>query len=249
LAAVHDGQGDRLPGLLADDVALESFEEGRLFGPSWLRSLGMIPNEYLVYYYAAARIVGAVTDRGFGRAEYLVDQQRRFYERQHGTPAEALEAWRATTAEREGSYLAEGRAADGALEFAAEDDSAQGYARVATRLMEGLALNARSVMILNTANRRALPGLDERAVVEVPCVVSSAGVAPLAVHNVPPHARALLETIKDVERTTIEAALTGSAALAVKALALHPLVPSVDVAQRIFAGYLACQPTLRRQFA
>ena len=37
--------------------------------------------------------------------------------------------------------------------------------------------------------------------------------------------------MKEVERTTIDAALTGSTALAVKALALHPLVP-VGVASR-----------------
>jgi 6-phospho-beta-glucosidase len=115
--------------------------------------------------------------------------------------------------------------------------------------MRGLHHNKRSIMILNTTNQRAVPGLDARAVVEVPCVVSSAGVAPLAVADVPPHAQALMQTIKDVERTTIEAAVRGSRPLAVKALALHPLVPSVDVAERIFAAYQTSQPLLHRQFA
>ncbi|MFD5575513.1 family 4 glycosyl hydrolase, partial [Streptomyces cadmiisoli] len=45
------GGRDELPRLLADTEALESFEEGRLFGAEWLRSLGAIPNEYLHYYY------------------------------------------------------------------------------------------------------------------------------------------------------------------------------------------------------
>ena len=63
------------------------------------------------------------------------------------------------------------------------------------------------VLILNTANRSSLPFLDERAVVEVPCVVGRAGPVPVAVGDVPDHARALIETIKAVERTTIEAAL------------------------------------------
>ena len=57
---------------------------------------------------------------------------------------------------------------------------------------------------------------------------------PVAVGDVPDHARALIEAIKEVERTTIQAALTGSRELAVKALALHPLVPSVNTARRIF---------------
>ena len=33
----------------------DGFEEGRLFGGEWLRSLGMIPNEYLYYFYYARR--------------------------------------------------------------------------------------------------------------------------------------------------------------------------------------------------
>ena len=70
---------------------------------------------------------------------------------------------------------------------------------------------ARAVLILNTANRSSLPFLDERAVVEVPCVVGRAGAVPIAVGDVPAHARALVETIKDVERTTIDAALLGLA--------------------------------------
>lgn len=248
LGAVRDAQRDLLPDLLADDAALCSFEEGRLFGLDWLRTLGVIPNEYLVYYYAGARIVGAVAERGFGRAEYLLEQQRRFYQQPRSAPAEALRAWRAATAERDRTYMAEVRTDDGPSTSPIHAGGAQGYAAVAATLMHGLHSNRRSVMILNTANNRALPGLDADAVVEVPCVVSSAGVAPIAVGRVPAHARALMETIKDVERTTIQAARTRSSALAIKALALHPLVPSVDVAQRIFAAYLAAQPGLRVQF-
>jgi 6-phospho-beta-glucosidase len=54
--------------------------------------------------------------------------------------------------------------------------------------------------------------------------------------------------MKEVERTTIDAALTGSTQLAVKALALHPLVPSVRVAREIFAGYRRRLPALEEAF-
>jgi 6-phospho-beta-glucosidase len=100
-------------------------------------------------------------------------------------------------------------------------------------------------MILNTANRSALPFLDADAVVEVPCVVSSAGVVPLAVGDVPGHARALIESVKEVERIAIRAAREQSRSLAVQAIALHPLVPSVNVARRILDAYAARQPELR----
>ena len=51
--------------------------------------------------------------------------------------------------------------------------------------------------------------------------------------------------IKAVDRATIDAALQGSRRLALRALALHPLVPSVESARRVLARYLEEQPTLR----
>jgi 6-phospho-beta-glucosidase len=123
-----------------------------------------------------------------------------------------------------------------------------GYEAEAMAVLEAIALNTRAVLILNTANRSSLSFLDERAVVEVPCVVGRAGPVPMAMGAVPAHARALVETMKDVERTTIDAALLGSRELAVKALALHPLVPSVRVAREIFDGYRARLPALQEAF-
>ena len=129
-----------------------------------------------------------------------------------------------------------------------EMDANGGYENEAMAVLQAIALNSREVLILNTANRSALPFLDERAVVEVPCVVGRAGPVPMAMGAVPAHARALVETMKDVERTTIDAALLGSRELAVKALALHPLVPSVRVAREIFDGYRARLPALQEAF-
>ena len=57
-----------------------------------------------------------------------------------------------------------------------------------------------------------------------------------------------MQSIKAVERATIEAALTGSPALAVKALALHPLVPSVTTAREIFEEYRRRLPELAVRF-
>jgi 6-phospho-beta-glucosidase len=218
LRAVRDRDGDLLPGLLEDDERLESFEEGRLFGADWLRSLGMIPNEYLHYFYSTPEAVQAGS-----RAAFLLEQQRRFY-------AGATD-WRATYEERDRSYMAEARERD--------PEHNAGYEHEALAVLEAISLDSRRVLILNTANGTSLPFLDERAVVEVPTVVGRAGPAPLSAGELPAHARGLIEQIKDVERTTIDAALTGSRALAVKALALHPLVPSVAIAREIYDRHRA----------
>jgi 6-phospho-beta-glucosidase len=249
LRGVRDSTGKQLlDGLLEDDARLEAFEEGRLFGGEWLRSLAMIPNEYLYYFYYAADTVSAIRGGAASRGAFLLEQQRAFYAQDGQAGEQALAAWRATRHDRERTYMAEARNAAGD-DHDHEGDANGGYEYEAMAVLEAIALNTRRVLILNTANRSALPFLDERAVVEVPCVVGRAGPVPMAMGQVPSHARALVEMMKDVERTTIDAALLGSRELAVKALSLHPLVPSVNTARAIFDGYRKRLPALQDAFA
>jgi 6-phospho-beta-glucosidase len=245
LRGVRDAGGTRLlDGLLEDDERLNGFEEGRLFGGEWLRSLAMIPNEYLYYFYYAADTVNAIRGSSASRGAFLLEQQRAFYARSGG---DALGDWRATRHDRERTYMAEARNAAG--DGSEHDIEANtGYESEAMAVLEAIALNTRAVLILNTANRSSIPVLDARAVVEVPAVVGRGGPVPLAVGEVPAHAGALIALMKDVERATIDAALTGSRELAVKALGLHPLVPSVSTARAIFDGYRERLPALKEAF-
>jgi 6-phospho-beta-glucosidase len=208
-----------------------------MFGAEWLRTLRMIPNEYLYYFYFGEEAVEGM--RRSPRGEFLLAQQEAFY----AGNGDALAAWRAARAERDASYMAEAGVEGG------HADDEGGYEAEAMAVVEAIATGARAELIVNTANASALPFLDTDAVVEVPALVDRSGPRPLAVGDVPDHARALIETIKAVERATIEAALTGSSELAVEALALHPLVPSVTIAREIFAGYRARLPELQERFA
>src|SRR5205807_7722659 len=70
---------DLLPRFLADPAAHPSFEESRLFGAEWLRTLGSVPNEYLYYYYFTRETVASATEAQRTRGEFLLDQQARFY--------------------------------------------------------------------------------------------------------------------------------------------------------------------------
>jgi 6-phospho-beta-glucosidase len=124
----------------------------------------------------------------------------------------------------------------GKPEGGAEED-AVGYEHVALDVVEAVFGQRGAVHVVNTTNRGSLSFLDREAVVEVPCLVSAAGVFPFAVGDVPDGPRTLIEAVKRVERLTIEAAQTESSELAEQALALHPLVGSIDKAERILAGY------------
>ncbi|MFJ8667256.1 6-phospho-beta-glucosidase [Streptomyces sp. NPDC093600] len=228
---------DVLPRLLADEQALGSFEEGRLFGASWLRSLGAIPNEYLHYYYFNREAVRAYQRAERTRGAYLRDQQAGFYEEMGKPDTPALATWRRTLADREATYMAANREAAGVGERDEDDLESGGYEKVALALMRAIARNERATLILNVRNRTTLSVLDTDAVIEVPCFVDAAGAHPVSVAPLPYHAVGLVTAVKAVEREVLAAAESGSRAAAVKAFALHPLVDSVAVARRLLDGY------------
>ncbi|MFF1702924.1 6-phospho-beta-glucosidase [Streptomyces sp. NPDC058252] len=234
---------DELPRLLADPQLLGSFEEGKLFGPEWLQSLGAVPNEYLHYYYFNREAVRAYQEAEKTRGAFLRDQQARFYEEMKRPDAGALTAWDRTRAEREATYMSENRETAGAGERDA-DDLSGGYEKVALALMRAIARDERTTLILNVRNRGTLGPLDAEAVIEVPCLVDANGAHPVAVEPLPDHATGLVCAVKAVEREVLSAAESGSRTTAVKAFALHPLVDSVNVARRLVDGYTSAHPGL-----
>jgi 6-phospho-beta-glucosidase len=247
---------DVLPELFADEDRLTSFEEGRLFGADWLRSLGSVPNEYLHYYYFNREAVTAYRHAEQTRGAFLKDQQARFYDglasgADQVRDGAAWDAWDRTRAEREATYMAENRQAAGAGERAADDLESGGYEYVALALMRAVARDERTTLILNVPNTtsgrpggRVLDVLDEAAVVEVPCTVDAAGARPVAVSQPTGHEAGLVTAVKAVERCVLAAGESGSAREAVKAFALHPLVDSVQVARRLLEGYRDAHPGL-----
>jgi 6-phospho-beta-glucosidase len=235
---------DRLPDLLADDAALADVEEARLIGTEWVRALGALPNEYLYYFYRAREAVAAIRAAPSTRGEFLLHQQERFYAETVSDPGGALVRWTKVREERDGSYMAESRAASGAGERAQADVAGGGYQQVALALMAALSGGPNRTMILNVRNGTSVPGLPADAVVEVPCLVGGHGITPLATSPLPGAMLGLVQQVKAVEQDTIEAAVSGSSTLALRAFAQHPLVDSVAVARELLEGYRTRLPGL-----
>jgi 6-phospho-beta-glucosidase len=235
-----------LPKLLADAAQLERIEEGRLFGPDWLRTLGAIPNEYLWYWYFRTDALAAEQSASETRGEFLLRQQGAFYDAvaDADDPATAYGMWDRTRQEREVSYMADSREISGAGERDSDDLDGGGYDQVALALLRAIARDEPTELILNVRNRGTLPFLDDDAIVEVPCRVDAGGPVAADVGPLSMHAQGLVTAVKDVEQTTIEAARFGLRDLAVRALALHPLVGSVPVARRILDAELDELPEL-----
>ncbi|WP_369377442.1 6-phospho-beta-glucosidase [Streptomyces sp. cg36] len=243
LHGLYEGEENVLPRLFADDALLTSFEEGRLFGADWLRSLGSVPNEYLHYYYFNREAVAAYQRAERTRGAFLLDQQARFYATVAGSER-AWDVWDRTRAEREATYMSENREVSGAGERAADDLESGGYENVALALMRAIARDEPATLILNVRNGSSLSALDAEAVIEIPCLIDASGPRPLPVSQLTGHEAGLVSAVKAVERCVLEAAASGSARTAVKAFALHPLVDSVQVARRLVDGYRDAHPGL-----
>lgn len=249
---VHDGV-DVLPRLLADDALLAGLEEGIVFGPDWLRTMGLIPNEYLFYYYFNRDAVAGILRSKETRGEFLLRTQGRFYERLAAGGHDAVDLWRSTVADRTASYMAEGKGGEqGAPTHAGQpetDPSQQGYAGVALGVMAAISRNERATMILNVRNAGAIAGLPDDAVVEVPTLVDANGVRPLATAAPDLPQLGLMQQVKAVERHTVAAAVHGDRDEALRAFALHPLVDSVTVARQLLDGYIDRIPEVAAVFA
>ncbi len=255
---------ERLPGLLADDAALEEIEEARLIGKDWVRADGALPNEYLFYYLHTAdaieRITGAATTRG----EFLAKQQGDFYlaaAEADGRGPEAraadscctspLALWRETLHEREATYMAESRDE----ERREEDVAGGGYQEVAMRLMTALATGRPERMILDVGNigagredapasERIVPELPADCVLEVLCEVDGDGIRPLPVAPVELGRLGMMSALRSSERAILEAAVTGSREAAWQGFSTHPLVSSPELGRKLLEGYEAGHPQI-----
>lgn len=226
---------DVLPGLLGDVAALGSFEEGRLFGPEWLRVLGALPNEYLHYYYFRRETLHSVQDTAQTRGEFLDRQQGGFFDRATtaGSPDAVYALWERTRLEREQTYMAHSREATGGWQRDSDDLEGGGYDRVALALMHAIAGDSGRRLILNVRNGTTVPQLAPDAIVETVCEVTAKGARPLPCAPLREDQLGLMLQIKAVERATVAAALFKDRDAALRALALHPLVDSAAVAARI----------------
>ncbi|MFI1740625.1 6-phospho-beta-glucosidase [Streptomyces sioyaensis] len=224
-----------LPRLLADDAALESFEEGRLFGGDWLRALGALPNEYLHYYYFRRETLDSVRHTRETRGEFLDQQQGGFFTRAAaaGGPDEAYRLWERTRLEREETYMAHSREATGGWQRDSHDLEGGGYDRVALALMHAITGDSGTRLILNVRNGTTVPQLPPDAIVETVCEVTAKGARPLPTAPLRADQLGLMLQLKAVERATVEAATFKDRGAALRALALHPLVDSAAVAARI----------------
>jgi 6-phospho-beta-glucosidase len=229
---LHRGE-DYLPTFLSMIRAAGGFP-GLPFEPDLLHELGMLPNEYLKYYYFTRQTVEALQAVPRTRGEFLLElneEARRDLADllARGETQATVERYRAYL-RRRGETRLEGTEESTALPSGMEEDGG-GYADVALDVIEALSGGGQRVLIVNTPGQGAVDGMAPEDVVEIPVLVRADGLQPLAVGPIPGHALGLMLRVKAYERLTIEAAAEGSRSKALLALTLHPLVADASRAR------------------
>ncbi|MEM2849894.1 MAG: hypothetical protein QXI36_06445, partial [Candidatus Bathyarchaeia archaeon] len=99
-----------------------------------------------------------------------------------------------------------------------------GEAVLVVDIIEALIENKNEVYVVNTLNNGAIENLPFDTIVEVSSVVGGYGIIPMHVGKLPPPLAAVLSNHVEVQRLTVEAALTGDRSLAFQALLQDPQV-------------------------
>jgi len=217
--------------VLSDDALLAALYHAPMFDAELIRSIRLIPTEYLYFYYCRGRALANQKAHGSTRgAEIARLNEALFHELGRLTAARdargALTAYMRYLNERSGSYMMlESTGEDGTDPRAAEEDpfrAANGYHRIALDVMRALRGSESRRLIVNVRNRGAIDGIDADDVVEVPCSIANDAIVPETCGALPAAARGLVMAVKEYERATIEAAMTRSTEMARKAMLLYP---------------------------
>ncbi len=181
--------------------------------PHTIRSLGMIPNYYLKYFYHTERELAAQQQWPPSRAEEVMEIEKYllalYAEPDRTQPPEEL-------AERGGAH----------------------YSTVAGQLLDAYHNDLDETHVVNVPHRGAIPGWPHDWVLELPCKVSGRGIEPIAAEPLPAACSDLVTQVKEYEILTVKAAVQGDRRAARQALRAHPLGPQADRVEDVLQDIL-----------
>ncbi len=234
-----------MPKLIADDGFLSSIQELEIFDRDVIRKTGMLPNEYLYYYYHRERALANINKSDMTRGQTIEMVNIKMMEELSAMdidadPEEALQIFLYYMQLRENSYMSieSGSANRPMLEKGSLPvPEGMGYAGVMLDCIEGMQSDEGRTLVLSVLNQGCIPFLSDEDVVEVTCNVSKNGIAPVKQTLIPEMCELYIRLIKRYERLTVEAVREGSEDKAVEALMTHPLINSYSLAKKLIHDY------------
>ncbi len=177
----------------------------------FLRSLKMIPCPYHRYYYMTDELVEeekVAAVREGTRAEVVMKIENKLFET-YKNPE--LDTKPAELEKRGGAY----------------------YSEAAVSLISAIHNDKKEIHTVDVANNGAIKNLSDDVVVEVNCVVDATGAHPIQVGELSAKIYGLVQGVKAYEELTAFAGVYGDYDVALQALTIHPLIPSVHVAKAL----------------
>jgi 6-phospho-beta-glucosidase len=175
-------------------------------------TMGTVPSGYFEYYYFESEVLAELAAKPTTRAEDIL-----------GWVPDYWDHYR-EQARAERPVLDPSRSRGGIHEL-----------ELAIDCMDAVFNDRDEVMPVNVVNRGSVPGLPDDVIVETEARCDRAGIHPLPMPGLPRQVHGLVSALADHQQLAADAAWRGTAADGVRALAAHPLVRSLEVAERLYA--------------
>jgi len=107
------------------------------------------------------------------------------------------------------------------------------YSKSAVNLIFHLLGLRKGFQIVNIVNEGAIFDLPHNVVVEIPVYIEGERIQRYVIGNLPKEVRGIIQAVKTYEELTIESAVEGSFKKALWALAQHPLISSLSLAEKV----------------
>jgi 6-phospho-beta-glucosidase len=220
--------------VLADGNILDRLHAAPLFDHDLMRALRLIPTEYLYFYYSQRRALANQKANGGTRGNEIGKLNDELFQRlgvllAANDGAGALATYIDYLNARSGSYMMLESAGENGFGDETEKGvdpfrAANGYHRIALAVMKALRGKSSQRVIVNVRNQGSIDEIDANDVVEVPCNIADGVISPEPCGSLPKTVRGLVLAVKEYERATIEAAMTGSRQSARKAMLIYPAI-------------------------
>jgi len=239
--SIRDESGtELLPKVLSSPEIIQKCYRHGLFPTEFIQQLGLLPTEYLYFYYFPQAAYKNTERSGQSRGQAIAGMNSRLFQNlAQASEPHLVDIYEDYLRERNASYFSiEATAGEKRRENQELYSEFSGYERIAVLVLQGLQAEKPSLIPLTVRNGKALVDLDPDDAVELPCLVSSGGVQVPPVGHAPEAVRPLLLQVKEYERLTVRASIEHSREAALAALVKNPLVGRPEIAQQVLTEYV-----------
>lgn len=194
------------------------------FSLDCLEAIGAIPSSYLQYYYAREAKLEHLLTQKKSRAQVCMEIEEQLLE-MYSDPSLTVKP---ALLDQRGGHK---------------------YSLAAVSLIDAVANDRCNTHVVNIRNDGTLPFMEAGDVVEIAASVGAKGASAIPIEGTDNwHIIGLMRIVKEYEKFTVKAALSGSRADAMNALMLHPLIGDWASASKCFEEMLQAHRMYLPQF-